>query len=162
MTKERKIVGFPQQVLIILWKNLMLMSKNKLGTVCELLLAALFVATMIGMNFLYLPDFRRDDPRLVPNINKNELNITQNFYFYPNNSYVQGLVKDTYIILNAYYTTIFNQSLDLLLVGTNKLTTNDLSESEKQNYFAMVAFPSNYTTAADIPDTVEYTLFPKQ
>ena len=105
--KERKVVGFFQQIRIILWKNTLLMLKNKVGTILELLLPLLFMGALFLIVYLDSEEPSRHD-------NKNKLNnpitdfrlgLSSNatYLYYPDNELAKSIVMDSIETLRKYF-----------------------------------------------------------
>ena len=107
--KQRKVVGFFRQVVILFWKNSILFRRNVAGTVAEVLVALLFVLMLALMRFI------SDVPRYSDQTNSYDSNPIKSvvqfinisttsvpvIYYYPNNAYVLSLVTAAYNIIRA-------------------------------------------------------------
>jgi hypothetical protein len=153
--KERRIAGFFRQVQIILWKNLLLMSKNIFGTICELLLSGLFVLILYLIAYSSFPKLYPAKNNVPTQLNNNFYFSNQFIYYYPNNKFIRSLMNDS---LKFYDDTTKPPEL----LGKNFSSAYDLSSAEKDNLLAMISFPSSYTNLNSLPDMIEYTIYSKE
>ncbi len=112
--EERKIAGRFRQCIIMFWKNSLLFRRNVWGTLAELLMAFLFCLIILLLRFFIdltvFPDqssvnttstsILSYNPVLSPFNLVNSSNRTQ-IYYYPNNSFILGLVTNAYTLINA-------------------------------------------------------------
>jgi hypothetical protein len=156
--KEFKIASLGKQTTIILWKNALLMSKNILGTVCELLLSLLFVVILYFIAYYNIPNLQPDEYNERQYfMSKFNASKDKQVFYYPNNEFVGELIADAYKVLKAHQPT-----LNIQLVGKNFSSAYDLSKEEKKALVAMISFPQAYTSVETIPDSVEYKIYPKE
>lgn len=104
--KEHQVVGVGRQILILMWKNGLLFRRNKLGTICEILVALLFVFILVFLRFFVDSthfddqDYRRNPA--VPVISN--INVTTNrslIMYWPDNVFVQSVVSNAYDLIKA-------------------------------------------------------------
>ena len=112
---KRKLAGLFWQIFLLSKKNLLLARRNILGSLAEILAAFLFVIVLFILRYLYDVQRYNDQANLSPNSTESNANpivsIVSNanistyflpiIYFYPDNSYVQSLVRAAYAIIKS-------------------------------------------------------------
>ena len=163
------------QINIIMWKNGLLVKRNKFALIAEILFSLLFSLILLLLIMKIDPVERR---RSIGAASKSVLKMDSSFssprikniYFYPNNSFVKSLcenniqaylqtanskVKQTksssLYFLSRHQNEVFN------FIGVNVSDANVLSLKEKIDMFAFVSF-SNFTVNK-IDQLFKYTLF---
>ena len=156
---DRQIAGAWKQFTILSWKNFILLKRNKLGTLAECLVAVCFIF-MIFMN-RQLTDIERLSTKNVNNdsvdvISKiNISNKTTTVYYYPNNSFVLSIVKNTMQLIQNRRPFYFK---GLQLIGLNKSDTSDLTIRQIQKMIAFISFENSTVSVSSLPSNLVYTL----
>nr|QUF59432.1 ATP-binding cassette transporter Abca3-like4 [Brachionus angularis] len=156
--KNQKIVSFFRQVIIISWKNLLLYRQNKTGIVCEIIFSCLF--TLIFVLLVYYsapmlsPKSNYKQSNVINTLISNDLLNTSNFYFYPNNLFIQKIITESFEIIKAK-----NSYLKLNIIGTNFDSPEILDETIRKKLFAFVSFAPDFGSSKDPPDTIQYKLY---
>ena len=118
--KERKVVGFFRQIVILFWKNGVLFKRNKAGTIAEILVALLFVFILVFLRlFVDSTKVAEQSPTNNPIRNvMSYINVTTNrslIMFYPNNPFVEDIVIRAYMLIKSKKPT-FNASSNFSLL----------------------------------------------
>ena len=106
---ERKVVGFFQQIRIILWKNTLLMLKNKIGTLIELIMPLLLMGALFLIIYLDSDSMSNDyknsvfDPINEFNYGISSYNLTANYLYHPDNELARSIVMSTIDRLRMYF-----------------------------------------------------------
>ena len=104
--KDRQVVGFFRQNLILFWKNGLLFRRNISGTICEILVALLFLLILVMMRyFVDSAQFNDQDsttnPLLYLLLNVNVSTGRNLILYYPNNEFVRNIVLNAYITIKT-------------------------------------------------------------
>nr|UOU03315.1 ATP-binding cassette subfamily A3-like 2 [Brachionus rubens] len=156
--KERKVVGFFRQILILLWKNGVLFKRNISGTIVEIAVALLFVFILVFLRF-FVDSTKVDEQTYTNNPIRNVLqfiNVTTNrslIMYYPNNSYVQSIVTNAYMLIKSKRPT-FNATI----TGSSSSEAGKLGVDTISNLFALISFPDTFTNASGIPNEIKYKI----
>ena len=106
IAKERQVVGFFRQTIILFWKNSLLFRRNISGTICEVFVALLFLIILLFMRF-FVDSNKYVDQNVENNPLKyllSSINVTSQrslIMYYPNNAYIQGIVEQAYQIIKT-------------------------------------------------------------
>lgn len=105
--KERKVVGFFRQFVILLWKNWVLFKRNIAGTITEICVSLIFVFILLFLRFFVdSTKFQDQNANTNPSLNVLSLiNATTNrtlLMYYPNNPYTEGIVTNAYNLIVSY------------------------------------------------------------
>ncbi|RNA17620.1 ATP-binding cassette sub-family A member 3-like [Brachionus plicatilis] len=104
--KERKVVGFFRQFLILFWKNWVLFKRNIAGTITEICASLIFVIILLILRFFV-------DSTKIEEQNANTspifdvlslINATTNrtyLMYYPNNSFIEGIVTNAFELIKS-------------------------------------------------------------
>lgn len=101
---EMKIASFPRQILILMWKNLIIFKCNLVGTVLEMLSPFLFLSFLLIIRY-YIERIRFSSdmfnmPTNVYDISFYLANQSRNLIvYYPNNSLIRNLVTNAIDVL---------------------------------------------------------------
>jgi hypothetical protein len=134
--RERQVVGFFRQSLILFRKNGLLFMRNVSGTICEILVALFFLFILVILRYFVDNSFYNDQDSasnmLIPvtaaiNTTSNRANI----YYYPNNAYIQSIVNNAYQVIQASSPTFtatsnFQLFLKLIFIWMKKHSTETL------------------------------------
>nr|QUF59430.1 ATP-binding cassette transporter Abca3-like2 [Brachionus angularis] len=160
--KDRKVVGFFRQTLILLWKNGILFKRNVSGTLVEILVSLLFVFILIFLRF-FVDSTKYNEQSFVSNPIRNVLdavNVTTKrslILYYPNNSFVQEIVTNAYYFIKKQKPN-FNATVSASISGeASNLDSNTIS-----NLFALVSFPDSYTGTNVLPNKIQYKIFTQE
>jgi hypothetical protein len=159
-TNNKEMAGFFKQLLLILWKNLLIIKQNKTGLVCELLFSSLFTFIFVALVYFY-------NPQVVPKqfidfesaIRSNLVDFTRlhepplDLYYYPNTHSVKTLVSNAYAVLK-----LKNTYLKLNLIEANVSNAELLDTSQKANLFALISFDQNGLDG----DLIKYSIYTKE
>lgn len=159
MGQNRKIAGFFRQIQIISWKNLLLYRKNITGLLSEVIFSCLFTLIFVILVYYSRPQYKQKkefvSSKPVQNFFNDEIFNTTDFYYYPNNQFIQELVfNSSQIILEK------NFYLKLNYLGSNFSTAEKVNETLRNKMFAFVAF--NFFSFDSIPEKIEYTIYTKE
>ena len=96
--QEYRIARFPKQILILVWKNLLLSRRNLFGTVLEMLCPYLFISFMLVIRS-FMERIRLTSqfnmPTSVLDVRLGSFNQTRNLILYfPNTNFVRRLVDN--------------------------------------------------------------------
>ena len=160
--ESRKVVGFLRQIIILLWKNSILLRRNISGTIAEILVTLIFVFILLFIRF-FVDSTRISDENSANNTARNvieKINFTLRrdlIMYYPNNAYVQTIVNDSYSLIRSqmpmFHATIVPSPVE---DGAN------LDSTIVSNLFALVSFPSTLSSAATIPANLQYKIFTQE
>lgn len=120
--KERKVVGFFRQFLILLWKNWVLFKRNIAGTVTEICVSLLFVFILLILRFFVdSTKIQEQSATTNPTINVlSQINATTNrtyLMYYPNNAFIQGIVTNAYNLIVSYKPNFNADSIFLNIIN---------------------------------------------
>jgi hypothetical protein len=102
--EDRQVVGFLRQAVILFWKNGLLFKRNIAGTICEILVALLFLAILLLMRyFVDVSSFSDQDSvtnRLIYVTAAINATTGRNLImYYPDNPFIQGIAQQAYQII---------------------------------------------------------------
>ena len=162
------------QINIIMWKNGLLVKRNKFAVIAEILFSLLFFLILLLLIMKIDPLERR---RQIGGASKSVLKMDSSFfssrikniYFYPNNSFVKSLCENniqTYLQTansktkqtksnSLYFLSRRNEEFNF--IGVNVSDANALSLNEKINMFAFVSFSNFMVDKFD--QLIKYTLY---
>jgi hypothetical protein len=159
------------QINIIMWKNGLLVKRNKFALIAEILFSLLFLIILLLLIMKIDPLERRHQ---IGAASKSVLKMDSSFsffssrikniYFYPNNSFVKSLCENniqTYLHetkqtkSNSLY-LLSRRNEEFNFIGVNVSDANSLSLNEKINMFAFVSF---YNFTIDKEQIIKYTLY---
>lgn len=104
--KERKVVGFFRQFLILFWKNWVLFKRNIAGTITEICVSLIFVLILLILRF-FVDSTKVNEQSAINNPNFNVLsliNATTNrtlLMYYPNHPFIEGIVTNAYNLIKT-------------------------------------------------------------
>nr|APD26552.1 ATP-binding cassette transporter subfamily A member 3-like X2 protein [Brachionus koreanus] len=159
--KERKVVGFFRQFLILFWKNWVLFKRNIAGTITEICVSLIFVLILLILRF-FVDSSRIDEQNATNNPNFNVLsliNATTNrtfIMYYPNNAFIEGIVTNAYNLIKTQK-PIFNATI----VGSSTSEATSLNSETISKLFALVSFPDSYTSGI-LPGKIRYKIFTQE
>jgi hypothetical protein len=178
--KTRKLAGFFRQLGILFWKNGILFKRNKVGTFAEILMAFIFIILLIAIRFFVdaklftEQDITSNPPRYFlanATLQKGKFAI----YVSPNNVFVLSLVANalndiksqnknfTIFYCNYFHNNLYlnslNNLLNLKVFGTDSTSASDVNFNST---LAFIVFPSSYTSAANKPDNISYTIYSQE
>jgi hypothetical protein len=153
----RKIAGFWRQVKIISWKNLMLYKQNKSGIACEIIFSCLFTLVFIMIVFFSEPTLKPKQHdlggQIISYITDQDVSNRKSFFYYPANEFTKSILSDSIALIQLKM-----PGLDVRLVASNVSSASDLIDEWKEDLFAFVSFPINYTQLSNVPDKIEYNI----
>jgi hypothetical protein len=103
---SKKVVGFWKQIWILLWKNWILLKRNKLGTVVEILVSLLFVVILIFLRF-FVDSIKVDEQTSTTNPPRNVIDLVNTttgrtlVLYYPNNAFIGGIVSSAVTLIQG-------------------------------------------------------------
>ena len=160
---QKELAGLFRQILIILWKNLLLYSKNKMGIACEILFSSLFTFVFIVLVYFSNPTYSAKSFEFGKDIISSRIyaftakSQNQTFYYYPNNSFVEQLVTNSYNLIKSK-----NPLLSVNLMGTEFPNAEQFNQTAKSKLFALVSFPSDFTGINALPDNIQYSIYTRE
>lgn len=155
MEKQKKIAGFGRQAQIILWKNLLLYSKNIVGIIFELATGLLFLAILI----IILTQDETIDKRSSSASKMSVKNMYRSgvgyIYYYPKTNLTDSLMGNVFEHLKRD-----NKNLNGS-IGTNVSSPLKLNETERNQIQAFYSFADNLSlnVTESFPDSIEYTIY---
>ncbi len=161
-TNNRKIAGFFKQILIISWKNGILFRRNKFGFVCELLFSSLFTFIFVILVYYSSPTYGpRNNPQLDNVIIDSKISLAPDFltfiiYFYPNNKFIENVVKTSISKLS------FNKDSMQAIPSNNISDASFLKDYQKESLFAFISFPSEYKSIVTLPHRIQYSIYTRE
>jgi hypothetical protein len=104
--KERQVVGFFRQSVILFWKNSLLFRRNVSGTICELVVSLLFLLILLILryfvdNISYSDQDSTTNPLIYVTAAINTTTSRNYIYYYPNNAYIRAIVARAYQIIRS-------------------------------------------------------------
>ncbi|CAF0703608.1 unnamed protein product [Brachionus calyciflorus] len=162
MMKERKVVGFFRQILILIWKNWLLFKRNISGTIVEILVSVLFVFILLFLRF-FVDSTKVNEQNITNNPIRNVLtaiNVTTNrslIMYYPNNNFVRDIVTSAYYLIKSRRPT-FNANI----TGSSISEAAGLGSDTISNLFALISFPDSYTNPSAIPKNIKYKIYTQE
>jgi hypothetical protein len=103
--EERKIASRFRQLVVLSWKNIKLLQRNKIGTCAEILMALLFIIITILMRyFMDVVVFNEQNSLNNPVLGLFDLASSSNrslIYYYPNNTFIKDIVTNAYTLINS-------------------------------------------------------------
>ena len=154
---DRQIAGAWKQFTILSWKNFKLLKRNKIGTLAECLVAVCFI-------FMIFINRQLTDTERIPKVNNDYVDViskinisnkTTTVYYYPNNSFVLSIVKNTMQLIQNRRPFYFK---GLQLIGLNKSDTSDLTIRQIQKMIAFISFENSTVSVSSLPSNLVYTL----
>jgi hypothetical protein len=154
---DRQIAGAWKQFRILSWKNFKLLKRNKIGTLAECLVAVCFI-------FMIFINRQLTDTERIPKVNNDYVDViskinisnkTTTVYYYPNNSFVLSIVKNTMQLIQNRKPFYFK---GLQLIGLNKSDTSDLTIRQIQKMIAFISFENSTVSVSSLPSNLVYTL----
>lgn len=155
--RERKLAGFWTQTRVILFKNLLLYKRNKLGIVFELI----FIAFSLIILLLAYYSFDKTFPsQNYPKKNQNSpiasllplgyyYNMRgSNVYYYPGNKFVEVLVKRAFTQLDGR----------VKFMPANQSSPENTT-AQLESTIVFISFPDSYKSYKDVNEVFKYTIF---
>ncbi|RNA01714.1 ATP-binding cassette sub-family A member 3 [Brachionus plicatilis] len=142
-----------RQLLILIWKNILIIKRNPFGPLIEILLSIFFISFIIILRFYV-------EIIYFPPISNPIYNIIDFFYktasqdlilFYPNIPLVQNIVERAFRVIKSQ-----KYWLNLSIQGTNESEVTNLNFYTANRLLAFIAFPFGNQTL--LPNKVEYTI----
>ena len=102
----RKLASYPSQMRILLWKNSLLLRRNKLGTLSELFAAVSLLIGLLIIRFLldvsvYYEESSRTVSASSPLTQMDNVSSNSSFLvYYPNNDFIKSIVTKAYTTLS--------------------------------------------------------------
>jgi hypothetical protein len=161
MTVKLRIANFPRQLLILQWKNFILLKRNKIGTLVELLCPILFISFLLvirhfidRIKFVSNPQFNRPNNifEFSAALTEQKRNIIA---FYPNSQIILNLVQNSIKLIKS-----FNPMFTPIVLSHNESSIKGLDENTINNLLVFYSFPAE--SESDLPDNVRYSIFTQE
>lgn len=163
--KERELASFGRQILIISWKNLLLLGQNKLGLLCEIVFSSLFTLVFVALVHFSTPTHvtpSNQPPQEIISSFLSQLNMlsfspTTTVFYHPDNEMIQRIADNAVNLITSK-----NSGLRLNVTGVNVSSGEELSPEQRESLYAMISFPSNYTNRQSITGSIQYSIYTKE
>lgn len=153
---NRKLAGFFTQIQVVFYKNLLLYKSNKLGVVFELLFISLSaILFIIADNIFVVNHYGNSYPLEPVDVLDNSRNFftfyktATNVYYFPNNSFVEQLVKKS----------LADFPSELAFIPANHSYPEDFGKEWLASTLAFISFSANLTSFEGFRGPLSYTLF---
>ncbi|RNA03984.1 ATP-binding cassette sub-family A member 3-like isoform X2 [Brachionus plicatilis] len=154
-----KLAGFLVQIRILMWKMLIILRRNVVGSLLEICCPYLFVSFLILIRY-FIERFKMKTFSYMP-VNILELNpmtFDQQrnlILYYPNTEFVRNLVNDAASLLSDK-----NPNFSPLIFGVNVSSAFMLQSSVISKVAVFYSFPMNITNL--IPENIKYSIFTQE
>nr|UOU03314.1 ATP-binding cassette subfamily A3-like 1 [Brachionus rubens] len=159
MNHRVQIAGLLTQIKILMWKLLITLRRNIIGSMLEILSPYIFVSILIVIRY-FIERIKFKTFSYVPTnvLELHPMTVQQKrnlILFYPNNEVVRNLVNNAAKLL-----TLKNPDFLPIVFGVNVTSAISLQQSIIAKMAAFYSFPVNLTEY--VPDNVKYSIFTQE
>jgi hypothetical protein len=154
--KKSQLSEHLRQIVIISWKNLLLLRQNKTGLICEIVFSSLFTLVFFVLVYYSIPSYvtkTESSPKEITS-QFNSDDTKKNLYYYPDNPFVAGIVNKSMQIMRKA-----SPALNLTLIGTSVKNAELFNDTELSKLFGLVSFPDSYRSNLALPDSIQYSIY---